>query len=396
VTFVFLTPVILAGVKRRPRPMGEQTPVGYNDRMAVNKITTPDHPAMGELCKSLAELAQSVDTTGDWPAEQLALCGEYGAYEWFLEPEWGGLDWDQESVMRGYLALSSACLTTTFIITQRTGACRRIASSTNEEIKRLLLPDLAKGSLFATVGVSHLTTSRRHLAQPVLRAHRAPGGFVFEGFSPWVTGAAQAEYVVTGATLVVDDCTTDEQLLVVVPTDLPGVSAPKPAELVGLTASHTGEMRFDGVFVDEKWVLAGPIENVMWHGVGAGAGGYQTSTLALGLSRAAIVFLEEEAKARDSLEAPLSAIREEYQQLCDALFGLVRGDSDCSAEQLRQRCNSLVLRSTQAAMAAAKGTGYVLGHPAGRWCREALFFLVWSCPQPVVSANLCEFAGIAE
>jgi hypothetical protein len=55
-----------------------------------------------------------------------------------------------------------------------------------------------------------------------------------------------------------------------------------------------------------------------------------------------------------------------------------------------------VLRSTQAALAAAKGAGYVVGHPAGRWCREALFFLVWSCPQPVLSANLCELAGILD
>ena len=31
---------------------------------------------------------------------------------------------------------------------------------------------------------------------------------------------------------------------------------------------------------------------------------------------------------------------------------------------------------------------------AGRWCREALFFLVWSCPACVLSANLCELAGL--
>jgi hypothetical protein len=55
-----------------------------------------------------------------------------------------------------------------------------------------------------------------------------------------------------------------------------------------------------------------------------------------------------------------------------------------------------VLRSTQSALAAAKGAGYVAGHPAGRWCREALFFLVWSCPQPVLSAHLCELAGILD
>ena len=70
--------------------------------------------------------------------------------------------------------------------------------------------------------------------------------------------------------------------------------------------------------------------------------------------------------------------------------------SDRAAEQLRSAANSLALRSAQAALAAAKGTGYVQGHPAGRWCREALFFLVWSCPQPVMAANLCELAGISD
>jgi hypothetical protein len=67
-----------------------------------------------------------------------------------------------------------------------------------------------------------------------------------------------------------------------------------------------------------------------------------------------------------------------------------------SKESLRQRANSLVQRASQAALAAAKGSGYVVGHPAGRWCREALFFLVWSCPQPVAAANLCELAGIED
>ena len=47
-------------------------------------------------------------------------------------------------------------------------------------------------------------------------------------------------------------------------------------------------------------------------------------------------------------------------------------------------------------LAAAKGAGYAYRHPAGRWCREALFFLVWSCPQPVVAENLRELAGLKD
>jgi len=363
--------------------------------MPATKITSPDHPALAELCQALADHAQEVDRTGNWPAQQLQLCAEYGVFEWFLDPAWGGQAWDQESVVRGYLALSGACLTTTFIITQYTGACRRIANSENQDLKERLLPDLAQGKLFATVGISHLTTSRRHLSTPVLRAERKEGGFLLDGFSPWVTGAAYADSVMIGATLMDGDQATDEQLLVALPTNLSGVSAPEPAQLVGVSASATGELRLDQVFVEDQWLLAGPTENIMSKGASS-PGGYETSTLALGLADAAINFLATEAAKRADLGAPLAALRQEHDDVSKTLFAVVHGTPDCSTETLRQQANSLALRSAQAALAAAKGTGYVLGHPAGRWCREALFFLVWSCPQPVLSANLCELAGITE
>ncbi len=340
-------------------------------------------------------MASELDLTGAWPERQLQLCADYGVFEWFLTPQWGGQAWDDEMVVRGYLALSSACLTTTFILTQRTGACRRIASSTNDEAQEFLLPDLVSGKLMATVGISHLTTSRRHLAKPVLRAERADGGFRLNGFAPWVTGAAQSAYIVVGATVMVGDDPTPEQLLIALPSDLPGVSADKPEQLVGLGASHTGQLQLEDVFVEDRWVLAGPVENVMSVGSGAGAGGYQTSTLALGLTRSALSFLEQQSAQRTELGTPLDALQDDFDEVSGQLFAVVRGEPDCSTEELRKRANSLALRSAQAALAAAKGTGYITGHPAGRWCREALFFLVWSCPQPVLAANLCELAGIA-
>jgi len=368
--------------------------------MSSPKITSPDDAALAELCSKLSEQAGALDRTGDWPKEQLRLCGEYGVYEWFLDPTWGGQAWDEEAIIRGYLALSAACLTTTFIITQRSGACRRIAGSGNQQLKELMLPDLAAGKLFSTVGISHLTTSRQFLAKPVLRAERVPGGFLLDGFSPWVTGAAHASHIVVAATMVENDRSTDrptgEQLLVALPTDLPGVSTPEPAQLVGVTASHTGELRLDQVEVDERWLVAGPAEEVMASGQGGATGGLQTSTLALGLAHSAIEFLAAEAAKREDLRPPLASLHSEHESLVLDLLALVHGEPSCSNEDLRQSANSLALRSAQASLAAAKGTGYIVGHPAGRWCREALFFLVWSCPQPVVHANLCELAGILD
>jgi hypothetical protein len=138
------------------------------------------------------------------------------------------------------------------------------------------------------------------------------------------------------------------------------------------------------------------MQNVMASGIGAGTGGHETSTLAIGLAHAAIDYLAAEAARRTDLQEPTVALRAEHSRLLNDLLGVARGDSSCSKESLRQRANSLVLRASQAALAAAKGSGYIVGHPAGRWCREALFFLVWSCPQPVAAANLCELAGIED
>jgi alkylation response protein AidB-like acyl-CoA dehydrogenase len=364
--------------------------------MSKNGITSPDDTALAELCGAIAERATDIDRDGHWPSEQLRLCGQYGVYEWFIGSAWGGQGWSEEQLVRGYLALSAACLTTTFILTQRTGACRRIEGCGNESLKARLLPGLVSGELFATVGISHLTTSRRHLGKPVLTAERTANGFRLDGMSPWVTGAAAADVIVLAATLVENAEPTDKQLLIAAPTDTAGLSVDDPLQLVGVSASSTGPVHLDGAEVSEKWLIAGPMPDVMSSGLGGATGSYETSTLAVGLAQAAIDFLAAEATKRADLTEPMLALRAEHSRLLNDLLSIARGSASCSKESIRQRANSLVLRATQAALSAAKGTGYVIGHPAGRWCREALFFLVWSCPQPVSAAHLCELAGIAD
>lgn len=360
------------------------------------KISSLDDPAFEELCQMLAVRATELDRTNAWPEEQLRSCGERGIFEWSVDSAWGGQAWDAEKVVRGYLALSAACLTTTFIITQLTGACRCIAGSDNDVAKKRFLPSLARGEQHATMGISQLTTSRQHLTTPVLRAEKTDGGFMFDGYSPWVTGAAHADAVVVGATLMDGDRPTGLQMLAAIPTDLPGVSMPKSFQMIGITASHTGPVRFDRVFVADEWLLAGPVEDVVHSGIGAETGRYETSTLAIGLADAAIGYLQDEAAKRSNLDIPLDALRAEHTALRDELLAIARGQSSVTNDALRHRANSLVLRATQSALTAAKGAGYVIGHPTGRWCREAIFFLVWSCPKSVLTSNLCELARVEQ
>ncbi len=398
-----LTPtVVSADHANRPCLLISVTPIGSTDSDgdAVqqsdetshpgNVISSPEDGALDDLCRLLEEASGSLDANDAWPQRQLDWCGQYGVHQWFLPSEHGGQGWSDADIYRGYLKLSAACLTTTFILTQRTGACRRIAACRNVELKERFIPGLLSGALFATVGISHLTTSRRHLAKPVLQASERDGGFVLDGFSPWVTGGEHADVVVTGATM--DD---GRQILAALPMDLDGVSADKSPRLVGLSASHTGAVRCDNVFLTPDLLIDGPIENVMAQGSGAKSGGLQTSALALGLTVAAIKFLADESSRRPELIPATESLAEEHASLVSDLLRMAAGEPVVSSEHFRARANSITLRSTQAALAAAKGTGYLVGHPTGRWCREALFFLVWSCPQPVLEANLCELAGLS-
>src|SRR5487761_1134060 len=248
---------------------------------ADTTITSPDEPALDELCRELAARADALDLAGEWPAEQLDLCRKYGVNRWFVAPEWGGAGWNEVDLICGLMGLGAACLTTTFVLTQPLGVCRRLATSENHALRDELLPKLASGEIFATVGIAHLTTSRRHLARPVLSAQETAGGFVLNGTIPWVTGAVRADYLVTGAT-----CDDGTQLLAMLPTNLPGFSVNPPARLVGLTATLTGGAECRDVLLDRRWLLAGPVENVL-SGGGAGTGGLQTSALALGLAAGA-------------------------------------------------------------------------------------------------------------
>lgn len=358
--------------------------------MKLQTVTDPDAPEMAALCSALEAMACETDLSNQWPAKQLELCAQAGVYRWFMAGEHGGLGWDAAKQLRGYLKLASADLTTTFVLTQRMGACRRIASSENKALASRLIPDLIAGVSFATVGISHLTTSRQHLDKPVLFAQAVDGRYVLRGYSPWVTGAAYAQTIVLGATL--DD---GRQLLAAVPGDRRGLCAAPGVPLMALSASATDRVDCDDVPIGPEDIIAGPVDDVMSSGVGAASGGLQTSTLALGLAQAAIGFLATQSEQRHELRAAVDQLQRSADELESDLMALAIGNEVCSTGELRHRANRLALQSTQATMTAAKGAGYVHGHPAGRWCREALFFLVWSCPQPIANAHLCELAGIA-
>ncbi|MDB4614248.1 acyl-CoA/acyl-ACP dehydrogenase [bacterium] len=357
---------------------------------------TFDSPKFTALLDALAAKTGDLESTGAWPAEQLDLLSDADVLGWMIPQQFGGSGLTSADITEGYYALAKSCLVTAFVLTQRNAAVQRIVGSENEAAREKFLPALCTSKMFSTVGISHLTTSRQHLGKPSVAITPCDGGYTASGFVPWTSGAAYADFVLTGGTLP-----DGQQVLLMVSGTADGFTVKPPASLLALNASYTGAAELSDVFVPDEDVIAGPKERVLKQGKGHGTGSLTTSALALGTAAASVARLGEEAARRDDLIAIHDQLSVEHATIYDDMQASLLPDADLntpnlSSESIRQRANSFVLRCSQAYLAASKGAGFAKGHPAEQAVREAMFFMVWSCPQPVVAANLRELACIID
>jgi butyryl-CoA dehydrogenase len=343
--------------------------------MTVPRDCLPLEPRVLEKLAALADLA---DESADWPARSWQLLRDAGVLKWSIPAEFGGCGLGQQELLEGYEQIAGVCLTSAFILSQREGAVRRLLANPIPELQRQLLPALASGEQFASVGLSQLTTSRQHQSPSLVATPLGTDGYRLDGLIPWVTGADRADFLIVGGTLA-----DGRQLLFVMPTDRPGVNVDAPVTLMALVGSRTSQVRCAGVELPKEFVLAGPAENVLTSGRGGGVGGLETSCLALGLAGAATEHLRHEAESRPDLrdiahrfETARRAARERLHRLAETEPG------PDALVALRVECTRLALQASQVALTVSKGAGYVVPHPAQRWVRQAAFFLVWSCPRP--------------
>ena len=352
--------------------------------MFTTDPTFPDDDALAALRADLASLATATERDGPWRSGAFARLAEHGLHAGYNAIEDGGSGATEAALLETLSGVASACLTTALVLTQWASACRIIATGP-ADLRALLLPRLARGEETATVGIAQLTTSRRHVGTPALRAIRRGSSWWLDGTCPWVTGADSSDTIVTGA--VSADGTP---VFFVIPTSAIGLTIGSPMPMLALSGSRTSSVTFDGVEPRAEIVPAAVSP--------ARAGGLATSALAIGATRASIGLLDHEAATRPALEPVATSFRLEADDLARRLGRLATTESPDPAarDALRTAANSLVIRAAQAALTATKGAGFIAGHPAERGIRESMLFLVWSCPHQVASAMICELAHLGQ
>ncbi len=351
----------------------------------------PADSEISALTIHLANLDGPADELGVWPGDLWASLVGRGVHRWSIPANRGGTGCARVPLLTRYARIAEGSLTAAFILSQHDAGVRRLAAAGERPVARWWLDTLAAGLAFTTVGISHLTTSKRLGAQ-ALRATVEGDHYRLDGVMPWVTGAEKADVFVAGAAL--ED---GGQILVALPADREGVAVRPSFPLAALQASCTAEVACGNVFVAETDLLDGPAANVISHPGAAGTGGLETSALALGQARAAIAALETEAASRSELSEAVEALAASWVETWNTLIRAANGVADSpTSGQVRGEANDLVLRATQAYLTARKGSGFLRDEPAQRWARQALFFLVWSCPGPVAQATIRDLAGLCE
>jgi alkylation response protein AidB-like acyl-CoA dehydrogenase len=158
--------------------------------------------------------------------------------------------------------------------------------------------------------------------------------------------------------------------------------------LVALRSTFTSSLQLKNVLLEDRWLLRGPKESALAGGRGGLTLGQ--TFLAMGLCRSALDLIADHKS--DRAKAALDRFEEQLRELRNEILTLSQPgrETDASAANARLRgaCNDLALRITHAAIALYKGTALLADHPAQRLAREAMFLLVWSCPNPVIDCTV--------
>ncbi len=192
----------------------------------------------------------------------------------------------------------------------------------SEEQKQEWLPRMAAGEAIGCFGL----TEPDHGSDPAgmrTRAVRDGSDWVLDGRKMWITNGSIADVAVVWAR--VDDGGADDGIRgFVVPTGLPGFSAPEIKHKMSLRASVTSELVLDGVrlpadaLLPEARGLKGPLSclNEARYGIVWGALGAARSSL-----QAALAY----AGQREQFGKPIAAFQLTQAKLADMTLELVKG-----------------------------------------------------------------------
>ena len=294
---------------------------------------------------------------------------------------YGGFDADRltyavvnEEVAYGSLAVATAlsvhCLAT---------SC--IAEFGDEALREAWLPEMVDGRPVGAFALSE-PDAGSDPASMSTTATREGDEWVVDGTKQWITNGARAGVVVVFAKTDPEGVT---QFLV--PADAEGLAVGDPEEKLGLRASDTTSLTFDGVRVPDRYRLTEPGRGLAAALSILNGGRVGIAAQSVGLGQAALDEALDYASDREQFDRPIGeflSIRHRLAEMHtqvqagrlltrDAARRLAAGDGDgrLAASVAKYFASEAAVDVTGEAVQIHGGTGYTTAHPVEQFYRDA-------------------------
>ncbi len=331
--------------------------------MAAAQVLNRARQIADEVLFSAAMNVDAADRVPPGHFDALAAAGLFGLAG---PAQAGGVDADLATFCNVIEIMAGGCLATTFVWLQHHSAVRALAASANSALAGEWLAPLCAGARRAGVALGGARPG-----PPPLHARPAPGGYLFDGTAPWVTGWDMIHVVYT---LARDEA--GNVVAALLPATASASLAADRLELAAVNASRTAELRFTAHFVPAE-LVSGVMPLSEWQARDA-AGLRANGSLSLGLTGRCAQLMSQLRAAAPA--APMQL------ELTAARARLDAADPD-SMPAARAAAAELAFRAAGALAVAAGSRSIMAGQHPQRLAREALFLLVFGS-RPAIKERL--------
>ena len=346
-----------------------------------------------ELTRELAdkELRPAVDAAeraGTFPRDTFRLLGRSGLLGLPYPERWGGGGQPYEVYLQVVEELARSWLTVGLGVSVHTLTCFPLATAGTPEQQERWLPDMLGGDLIGAYCLSE-PQSGSDAAALATRATAGGDGYRIDGVKAWISHAGQADFYSVFARTSGEASGPDRARGISclhVPASTGGVSAGPAEHKMGMRASVTAQMIFDGARVPADHLVGEEGDGFAIALAALDAGRLGIAACATGLAQAALDTAVGYARERRQFGQPiidfegLSFLLADMATGVEAARALYRAAARCKdagqpfsaqAAMAKLFAADTAMRVATDAVQVLGGYGYVEDFPAERYMREA-------------------------
>jgi alkylation response protein AidB-like acyl-CoA dehydrogenase len=338
--------------------------------------------------KELRPAVDAAERTGTFPREVFRLLGRSGLLGLPYPERWGGGDQPYEVYLQVVEELARAWLAVGLGVSVHTLTCFPLATAGTPQQQERWLPGMVGGELLGAYCLSE-PQSGSDAAALATRAVADGDGYRVDGVKAWISHAGQADFYTLFARTSGEPAGPERSRGISclhVPASTGGVSAGPAEHKMGMRASVTAQMIFDGARVPADHLIGEEGNGFAIALAALDAGRLGIAACATGLAQAALDTAAGYARERRQFGQPIISFEGLSFLLADmatgveaarALYRAAARRKDAGqpfttqAAMAKLFATDTAMRVTTDAVQVLGGYGYVEDFPAERYLREA-------------------------